>query len=167
VLTEELVCVQFRKVLELIAFSSLCANKQKYAEAHKNFGEHWRAKNMLDVIRKLNEDFYPAPVIVGPSPNPAVKFHLADSKEAFLTESEFVELYDLSSDVLHMRNPFSTRNPMVTSRHTVGQWVQRIQNLLKSHMIRLVDRDRVWIVTIPAQGEIHAAHAQTVTVQPS
>ena len=58
----ELVFVQLRKVLELIAFASLTANKDKYCAAHANFATHWRAKSMLEELEKINPDFYPMPI---------------------------------------------------------------------------------------------------------
>src|ERR1035437_3686805 len=58
----ELIFVQFRKVLELIAFSSLTANKDKYSVAYANFGVHWKAKSMLQAVGKLNPNFYPVPL---------------------------------------------------------------------------------------------------------
>lgn len=60
-LVEELVFVQLRKILELIAFSSLTANKEKYAAAHEKFATHWKAKAMLDSIEELNPHSIPFP----------------------------------------------------------------------------------------------------------
>jgi hypothetical protein len=58
----ELIFLQFRKVLELIAFASLTANRVKYSAAHARFAEHWRAKDMLKELAKVNPDFYPMPL---------------------------------------------------------------------------------------------------------
>src|SRR5438132_13869194 len=58
----ELVFVQLRKVLELIAFASLTANKAKYSAAHATFAEHWKAKLMLKELEKVNPEFYPVPI---------------------------------------------------------------------------------------------------------
>jgi len=61
--TAELIFVQFRKVLEGIAFASLSANKDKYSEVHANFLRHWRAKDMLAVMDTINPNFYPMPLL--------------------------------------------------------------------------------------------------------
>ena len=58
-LNTELTFVQFRKVLELIAFASLTANREKYAQAYADFERDGRAKRILEKIEKLNPDFYP------------------------------------------------------------------------------------------------------------
>ena len=44
----EHVFVQFRKVLELIAFASLTANRAKYCAAHARFAEYWKAKAQIN-----------------------------------------------------------------------------------------------------------------------
>src|ERR1700731_738919 len=59
---KELVFLQLRKILELLAFASLTANREKYAAAHKKFATFWRAKDMLQDLEKVNPDFYPRPV---------------------------------------------------------------------------------------------------------
>jgi hypothetical protein len=38
--TVESVCLQIRKILELVAFSSLIANREIYSAQHKKFAEH-------------------------------------------------------------------------------------------------------------------------------
>ena len=58
----ELVCIHFRKCLELIAFASLMANKDRYAEVHNNFTKHWKAKGILDELNKIHPEFYPSPI---------------------------------------------------------------------------------------------------------
>ena len=40
----EFICLQFRKILELIALLSLVANKELYAEQHSKFRKHYHAE---------------------------------------------------------------------------------------------------------------------------
>src|SRR5437867_2769143 len=61
-LMAELIFLQFRKILEEIAFASLSANREKYSEVHVNFSKHWRAKDMLAAMDKVNPNFYPIPL---------------------------------------------------------------------------------------------------------
>lgn len=148
----ELMFVQFRKSLELIAFASLIANKRKYSEAHENFASHWKAKGMLNAIAKLNPHFYPAPIEKPKVLESGVK-HCDPITEGFLTKPEFEFLYDKSSEVLHARNPFSTGEPVVRIRYGVADWVARIQRLLALHVTHLVD-GTVWIIEIPNEGPV-------------
>jgi hypothetical protein len=49
----ECASLQLRKVLESIAFGSLCANTVAYAQVHANFEKHHRAKDLLRALEKV------------------------------------------------------------------------------------------------------------------
>ena len=152
----EAIFIQLRKVLELIAFGSLTVNKERYAAAHKQFASHWKAAKMLEELQKVNPNFYPLPVtqqIINPSPTGKVRWHYEVVKDNFLTTAEFVELYDISSKLLHSHNPFSTMNPAIEIKYDIPVWVERIRRLLRIHFIHLVD-GRAWIVYVPDSDRI-------------
>jgi hypothetical protein len=153
----ECVSVQLRKVLELVAFASLCANKAKYAEAYADFAKHWRAKALLQALGRLHPDFYPKPM-KSPFNKPDGTKHLDRVADGFLTPDEFVVLYDKCSDVIHTRNPFSTSEPRIDFVHSVDQWHDRIMALLRLHLMRLAGSPEVWLVSMhePSDGRVHA-----------
>jgi hypothetical protein len=154
---QEIVFLQLRKILELVAFASLTANREKYSEAHKRFAEFWRAKDMLDGLRKINPNFYPQPI-----KPPVIKDDGTKHCEAateFLTEDDFVCLYDITGDFLHVRNPFSPKDLMVAMPYNVRQWIERIQALLALHLMHLVD-GKVWVVEVPEQARVQMWEAE-------
>src|SRR5438477_12450715 len=83
----EFVFLQLRKILELIAFASLTANKEKYSAVHAKFAEHWNAKWMLADLEKINPDFYPAPS-TPPVLQPDETKYLPAIKGGFLTKDD-------------------------------------------------------------------------------
>ncbi len=153
----ECVSVQLRKVLELIAFASLCANKEKYAEAHSGFAKHWKAKLLLEAIERLHPGFYPRPM-QPPVVRPDGTKHLDQVAEGFLTQPEFVVLYDKCSEVIHTRNPFSTSEPRIDFVYSVDRWLDKIMKLLQLHLMVLAGRPEVWLVSMhePSDGHVHA-----------
>jgi hypothetical protein len=153
-LTSELACVQFRKILELIAFSSLTANKDIYAAAHANYQKHWKAKSMLGSVEKLNPAFYPKP-LDPPVRNADGVLHFASPSDGYLTRDEFEHLYDATSEMLHMRNPFSPENVRTNIKYSNDVWVARIKRLLAWHAIRLVDSRVVWVAEIRPDGTVN------------
>jgi len=150
----ELMFVQLRKTLELIAFGSLSANKVKYSETHENFAKHWKAKAMLDALEKVNPDFYPVPLDPPQQKDDGTKYFPRPA-DGFMTRDEFASLYDSCGKVLHTRNPFSTEDPTIKIGYTVEQWVARVQRLLDWHVVQLLGGDR-WIVNIPSEGDVRA-----------
>jgi hypothetical protein len=150
----ELIFLQLRKTLELIAFGSLCANKTAYSAAHKNFASHWKAKAMLEALAKVNPDFYPVPLDPPQELAPGRK-HFPRPADGFMTQDEFERLYDAASDVLHTRNPFTEKDSVIQIGYSVPEWVARIQKLLGWHVMHLAGGDK-WIVNIPAEGNVNA-----------
>lgn len=132
----ELVYLQFRKILELIALSSLVANKEEYAKIEKEFATEWRAKKILKKIKDINPDFYPAPSqqIRDPKTN---NVDLKPITSGYLTEENFVELYNLSSNLIHARNPFSPEVDLGLYNSRIIEWEGKIRTLLNHHSILL------------------------------
>lgn len=148
----ELVFLQLRKILELIAFASLTANKDKYSAAHAQFAKHWRAKAILQKLEKINPGFYPMP-IGQPQLQPDGVKHCPAIVDEFLTQDDFALLYDKTSDILHVGNPFEARPTKLNIKYSTKEWVGRIQTLLRLHVMHLVDGKK-WVVQIPESGPI-------------
>lgn len=156
-LNYEIAAVNLRKVLELIAFGSLTANKAAYTAAYVGIEKKWRAKALLDDLEKIHADFYPKPLqrpaISGGAPR---HFHFEFQNTGFLTRDEFIELYDVCSKVIHTRNPFAA-DTTVDFRITVVEWAERIEKLLSFHLFRLSGMSQIWIgeLVAPSDGKSH------------
>lgn len=144
----EMMGVHLRKALELIAFASLVANKDRYAEVYADFETHWNAKRLLKNLKTINPEFYPVPIEPVPNVNSAdadiLKFDVLPS--GYLTQDDFVELYGYASKVLHQPNPF--RDVYWDFRYPIHEWIDRIIMLMRLHRIRLVDASQYWIVKL-------------------
>jgi hypothetical protein len=149
----ELIFLQFRKMLEEIAFSSLAANKDKYSELNARFAEHWNAKRILEAVKQINPDFYPIP-LEAPTWNGRVH-HFEPVSDGFLTMEDFAILYQASSEVLHTRNPYKVGDLTIQVKYRVPEWISRVQRLLSWHQVTLLDGGS-WVVNIPPEGGVHA-----------
>ena len=74
VTTIESICLQLRKVLEHIAFSSLILHKKEYEEVRNDIKRDWHATRILKKVKSLNPNFYPValnqPCLLYTSPSP-------------------------------------------------------------------------------------------------
>jgi hypothetical protein len=146
-LTWEFAALQLRMVLEQIAFASLCANKDAYAAIHENFAEHWKAARILEELARVHPGFYPQPVRLDHIKETGVRhFALVDG---YLTQEEFIRLYDVCSQAIHTANPFGDLSP-IDFGLSVAEWVTRIQTLLDTHVIRLLGVPELWLVQMSA-----------------
>jgi hypothetical protein len=46
----EFACLQLRKCLELIAFSSMAAHREIYSQAYADFHTHWKAGQVFSLL---------------------------------------------------------------------------------------------------------------------
>jgi hypothetical protein len=136
----ERVCLQLRKVLELIAFSSLVANQERFAVSHPNFAGYQRAKNVLKSLRTMNPRYYPA------AKRQTIRNsgqHFEDAEpDTWLSEEEFALLFDACSEALHVTNPYNETATSDLGR-SIPEWIARIRALLQIHVAALNDDDIV------------------------
>jgi len=156
----EVVCIHLRKILELIAFSNLAANKNEVDKMHKNIEGMWNARKLLKLIGRINPDFYPKPIEISAPDSRGVKI-INFIENGYLTKEEWVQLYNLCSDFLHVWNPYNERERFVNFKISVSEWVQKIQNLLGVHTVQLLE-DRIFTVFMnyPMDGKVHAFPAE-------
>jgi hypothetical protein len=157
---QDIVFLQLRKVLELIAFASLIANKKKYEAEYKRFATQWRVQRLIEDLEKIHPTFYPMPIAPPQKLENGVK-HVTYVADGFMTKDEFPLLYGNCAAMLHMRNPYSTDDPIIRMRYSVEDWVARIERLVELHMMHLVDGEKL-IVSVPAEGQVRAWAASPI-----
>jgi len=152
----EFVSLNLRKILELIAFSSLIANKDVYAKAHEKYTLHWKADKMLDALENLHPNFYPRPIELD-STNSEGVMHFRDVTDEFLTKEDFRGLYDTCSEVIHEWNPYTEKDRIINFGHPVLHWIRKIHTLLRIHYVRMIGKQELWIVYMdyPLDGRVH------------
>jgi hypothetical protein len=132
----ETIFLQMRKVCELIAFGSLIANRDLYAQHHAEFAKDWRLKRMVERLKKINPAFFPVPTAAPVQTAPG-HFHLGASVALSVTEDELVTLYDTCGRILHTRNPFSTDPVTHNIGYSVDEWLARLEGLMRHASRRL------------------------------
>jgi hypothetical protein len=155
----ECVALLFRKILELIALSSICANKDVYSAKRESFYKDWNGKRILDDLEKVNRNFYPQPSkqIVDEKTGRVAK--LEKIKEEYLTKELFIQLYDKCSEHLHSYNPYGEYPNLDELKADFLKWKNKIVNLLNHHQIQLVNQTRqLWVVMRSRDdGKVHVA----------
>ncbi len=147
----EVTALHFRKILELIAFSTLTANRDLYESEIKearNAGYH--ADNILKAIERVNPGFYPEPQ-THPKKIGDGKFSFESITNGFLTREEFKKLYGLCGNALHVKNIFKD-NQEIDFKNTQQEWLKKIGTLLDCHTVKFPNEDR-WLVIMKENGE--------------
>lgn len=108
----EFLWLQLRKVVELIAFSAIAADKERYValrlqkDTKSNYQDDWRAEKILGHLSNINPKFLPQPLgQMKVKPDGAKHFEgLAEAQQATL--DRLVSIHQTAGDYLHAGNPF-------------------------------------------------------------
>ena len=162
--TAESMCLQIRKILELIALSSLVANKEEYSKIRQKFHKDYNAKLILSDIERINPEFYPVPcrqVLDEVKGKPIQNIAL---QSGFLTREEFTNIYERCGGLLHADNPFSKRRDIDNFIRVVPQWMEKIRVLLNLHEVQLTSEDFKLFVLMRAVSDdkVHVTLHQRV-----
>lgn len=142
----EYICLQVRKILELIAFANMVSNMNLYADTYRKIERHYKAHLILEYIKKINPRYYPLPVKQDAATRTRIPL-----ENGFLTEDEFIHLYNDCSEYLHAANPLTPQRSIHQVFEEYPKWIIKIIALLELHSIRLVDDTEIWVIlnTIP------------------
>ena len=143
----ESICLQVRKILELIALASLVANKEEYAKSRANFAKDWHAKRILQSIEDINPNFYPSPSIQVLDKANTKVLEVKAIESGFLTRKDFEDIFDQCGGLLHAQNPFSAPKDIDNALKNIPSWLEKIKILLNHHHVQLAQEDlQLWVV---------------------
>ncbi len=141
----ECMCLQIRKILELVALGSLVANQGVWDGSLRELRNAWNANNILKKLRRINPNFYPQPVIEIPMTGP-IKSKITDRNDDYLTEELFVEIYGRLEDILHTSNPIGNPVEYDYWMAAIPKWMNLIINLLNSHKVRILGNPNMFLI---------------------
>ncbi len=163
VLVAENVSLQLRIILELIALSSIVANKKEYSKLRKSFATDWNGKRILEDVEKVNPNFYPKPLkqVINPSTKKVEK--VIEIKNHVLSKEKYIEAYDFVSDYLHAHNIYSPPLQYDKAIKKLRTYISGIYVLLNHFSIQLPESDKQWWVVMNTEdGEIQVVEMQKI-----
>jgi hypothetical protein len=142
----ESIGLQLRKILELVAFGSLVANRNAYSAVYSGFTKDWNAGELLKKLEKVNPDFYPKPIIELPSHKEGIQSEFVVRGPDYLSKQDFIEVYGRCGVLMHAANPFGSGIDYSYYQQNVPIWRTQLINLLNTHEIRLVNEPGLWLI---------------------
>ena len=149
----EFMCLQIRKILELISMGSLVLNKEEFEAIGQKYAQYWNARLILQDIERLNPDFYPIPVQEVPSTRPGVKNELQNKTTGFLTRDDFVKVYEKCGKMMHANNPFGSQADLEYYTAKIPEWEDLIIGLLNNHIIHLKGVEGFYAIHMQEDGK--------------
>ncbi len=147
----ELAALQMRKIYELIAFSSIAANRTEYEQIRTIFQKDWKLSSVVKTLKKVNPDFLPVPLLAeGDQPNYVFK----NSREREISEAELVKCHGRLGDLLHASNPYRDLPDFRVIGCRLSQERNKIVECLCRHTITLkAPKDVLYFVELMSEGE--------------
>ena len=148
----EFMCLQIRKMLELISMGSLVLNKDEFEAIGQKYVQYWNARLILQDIERLNPDFYPIPIREVPSTKLGVRNELKEKTTGFLTREDFVKVYEKCGKMMHANNPFGSQADLDYYTAKIPEWEDLIIGLLNCHIIHLKGVEGFYIIHMQEDG---------------
>ncbi|MEI8593573.1 hypothetical protein [Photobacterium sp. Hal280] len=139
----ETLLLQVRMVLELVALSTLAANKEVFEANQKKFRDSWRVSKIIKDVEKLNKDFYPIPL--QHTQKDGVEL-LDEVTSGRMELSELIKIHGQCGERLHAQNPYDQEFPIEYFEKNIPNWMNKIMRLLALHKIRLLNDDIFYLV---------------------
>jgi len=137
--------LQLRMICELIALGCLVAHGDIKATQAGKLPKAYAADRIFTLLGKLYATFYPTPlrfVSMNPHASGTGRIHNYEPiKTGFLTKAELVSLNHRASDFLHRGTmaKLLSPEPIDEGFPDVLTWVNKIQALLSTHSLSLLD----------------------------
>ncbi len=139
----ETTLLQVRMVLELLALSSLAANREIFEANQKKFRDSWKVAKIVNDVRRLNPNFYPIPLL---HTNFEGLDRLDEITEGSLTLEELIKIHGQCGERLHALNPYDSSFELDYFEKNIPLWMNKLMRLLALHKIRLLDDDVFFLV---------------------
>lgn len=153
--TVERIALHLRKVVELIVFSSLVANQDKYRQVHPSYATHWRIGDILKKLDAIHPEFFPVNRTMTTTVGGGID--LVRSARPAATREELERLYSQCSKLIHSAQPLRHGRRMeVQLDRTPVEWTALIRGLLDEHTIKFVDGLDLFFVQMvaPPDGNV-------------
>jgi hypothetical protein len=151
--TLESACLQLRKILELVAFGSLVANKDAYSLVYAKVSKAWHAGDLLKELEHVNPQFYPIPVVEVPSKTLGVVNELKDRELDYLTKADFKEVYGKCGVMAHAANPYGKGIDYPSYQQSLPRWRAQLINLLNAHKVHLINQPGFYLIHMKENGD--------------
>ena len=143
--------LQFRRILECLAFCMVAANKHAFEAQKSKVNTDYHAVKLVRWMEAKFGEVYPTPIYQKDSPLEGIKSEFSDVQHQFLRREDFEKLYGVSGDVLHGRNPFRGNFDYKPYEDRLGDWHHKIRGLLNNHTYKTVDESYLYLVQMNSE----------------
>ena len=150
----EAVALQYRKIIELVAFASIAANEEQYARLRSDFSKDWNARRIFKSLAIVNPNFYPKPIsgLIAPA-NPGEHETIDEYDDGFLSLDDAIDVYERCGAVLHAENRLGAFQDPNDSFAYFASRIELFRKLLSDFWVHLESDEHRYIVQLHLGSE--------------
>jgi len=136
----ELVSIQFRKTIELIALGSIVANIDEYSKIRERFKEDWNVRLIMQDLERINPQYFPKMCKMKQTEilNGKKVFEFQNIDKGRINKDQAITIYEKCSALLHASNPFSNVKDYESYYSLFEKWIHQIKDHMRFHLIFLI-----------------------------
>ncbi len=142
----ELILIQVRKIIELIALSAVVANEEEYKKVKSNLEKLWNAKAIIKELDVINPRYYPKPIVLQCWNGDPNNTRTQPIESGFLKREELLNIYANCGGLLHAENPFGKEKRFHKFLSDAPKLMLKITALLDKHVVNLLGDNNMIMV---------------------
>jgi hypothetical protein len=148
----EFICLQFRKIFELIILATFASHKHLFEGLTRKLSKEWQIGKVIAIVEKKNSAFYPEPVDRVPSDMPGITDEWRSVKSGFLQLDELVAAHGLIGNLMHANNPYREELLLEEIEIQFPEWREKLIRLLNNHLVKFPDAKYILYVGMQDEG---------------
>ena len=136
----ELVSIQFRKIIELMALGSLVANIDEYSKIRERSKEDWNARLIMQDLERINPQYFPKMCKMKQTEmlNGKKVFDFQNVEKGRIKKDQAIAIYEKCSALLHANNPFNNEKDYKSYYSLFEKWIHQIMDHMRFHLIFII-----------------------------
>lgn len=154
----EFVCLQFRKIFELIILATLASHMHLFEGLTRKLAKEWQLAKIVAIVERKNPSFYPEPIDRVPSDKPGIKDEWKNVESGFLTMADLSAAHGLIGNLMHANNPYKEELLLAEIEQQFLEWREKLICLLNNHLIKCPDDKSILYVGMQNEnGDVHSS----------
>lgn len=155
----EFVCLQFRKIFELVVLATFASHKHLFEGLTRKLSKEWQIGKVISIVSKKNPSFYPQPIDRVPSEKPGIKDEWKKVDSDFLKLEELIAAHGLIGNLMHANNPYREALLLEDIEKQFPEWREKLIRLLNHHLISFPGGKSILYVGMQSAetGNVHSS----------
>lgn len=163
----DLVYLQLRKMIELVLFACVVANKAAGVKLNKTLRKGWELKKIKAELERFNSDFFPSPKVEGEARPDGVRTvdNLKQSERPYLTEGELFHTYGITGNYSHAKREYQYGDAEEKLKILLRgfEFTMKLVALLNHHWVQVSPKSHFAVVMQGRKdGSAHVSHMEQI-----